>query len=1056
MLSRFFIDRPIFAAVISIVLTIVGAAALVRLPVDRYPQITPPTVQVMANYIGASAEVVELTVATPIEQQLNGVENLLYFDSTSTNDGQMVLTATFEVGTDLDIAAVQVQNAVQRAEPQLPEEVVRAGLMINKQSSGLLMVIAVTSPDGVYDQLFLSNYAKINVRDPLSRINGVGGVMIAGEREYGMRFWLRPDVLYQMGLTASDVTNAIREQNRQAPAGRIGQSPSPDDQQIVYTVNAKGRLADPEEFADIIVAARQDGSLVRVRDVARVELGAFDYSTFARLNGQETANLIVFQLPGSNAIDTAEGVRQEMARLAQTFPEGVEFNIAYDATRFIETSILEVVKTLIEATLLVTLVVFVFLQNWRATLIPILTIPVSLIGAFIVFGPIGFTVNVLTLFGLVLAIGIVVDDAIVVVEAVQEKIDSHGMGAREAAFAAMEEISRAIVAITLVLGAVFIPVAFVEGITGSMYQQFALTIAVAVFISGVNALTLSPALCALLLKPRSEGQGRIGRLVFGRFNRAFDATQSWYLRVVRALLRRSALAGVALAIVVFGAWGMQKIVPGGFLPEEDEGVFILDMTLPPGASLQRTDEVARKVEKLLSETEGIAEVFVIGGRSFATGAFAPNVGTIFAVLTPWDERQSEEMHARNIVGRVQGQLAQMNEAFVAAFNLPPIMGLGNTGGFQMKIQDRSGRSIEELAAASTAMMQAANQRREIGGAIATFRSAEPQLRLEVDRERAKTLGVPIDDVYETLQAYLGGVYVNDFNLYGRTYRVMVQAEEQFRGRPEDIGRFYVRTEAGRMLPLNSLVTTSPSIGPMSISHFNLFRSADILGGAAPGYTSEQAIAAMEETALQTLPRGFGFAWTGMAYQEQNEQALAPVFAFCLAMVFLLLAAQYENWIIPWAVVLSVPAGVLGAYMAEWAFNVADDIYASVGLILLIGLSAKNAILIVEYARTRYQHGDSMFDAAMEASRLRFRPILMTAFAFIFGVLPLVLASGAGAASRRSLGTAVFGGMLAATVLGVFMTPAFYTWMQKLSKRRAAVVDARPVGRQPLEAPSAGD
>ena len=1039
MFVNFFIDRPIFASVLAIVIVVAGGVAIPFLPIAQYPEITPPQVVVTATYPGASAEVVEQTVATPIEQQVNGVEDMIYMSSRSGSDGTMTLTVTFKVGADLDIAAVNVQNRVSIAQAKLPADVTRQGLTIVKQSPDLVEIVALTSPDGSRDELYLANYATLQVVDVLARVRGVGQVTVFNGRDYGMRLWLNPDRLASLGLTAGDVADAVREQNLQAAAGQIGQPPSLPGQQFQYTVTTRGRLSTPAEFEDIILRTRADGSLLRVRDVARVELGAQSYGSFGRVHGAPAALIGIFQLPGANALDVSKGVQAAVARLAPSFPSGVTHTRPYNTTEFVRVSIEEVVLTLIIAIGLVILTVYVFLQDWRATLIPTMTIPVSLVGTFAVISLFGFSINTLTLFGLVLAIGIVVDDAIVVVENTQRHLDEEKLTSVEATRRATAEVVGPVIATALVLMAVFIPIAFLPGITGQLYRQFALTIAVSVALSALNALTLTPALCALLLRPAGTAQKR---WLARAWDAAFLRLTNGYERTVRHIIRRSALAVVALLLLSAGAYWLLRTVPTGFAPTEDQGYLLVNVQLPDAASIERTDAVVRQIEKILLETPGVETVVVIGGRSFITGVNGPNVASLFPRMTPWNQRKSPELQAAAILGRLRARLSSIQEAVIVVFPPPPIRGISSGGGFQFELQSVGGGSLQELDATARKIMDAARQRPELAATFTGFRPGVPQLDAQVDRAKAKALGVPLSDVFSSLQIFLGSLYVNDFNAFGRVYRVQLQAEPSFRASPTDVARLYVRSlpsasgQPPQMVPLSTLVTVRPITGPDTISHYNLYRTAEIAGDTAPGASSGQAIAAMQEVARANMPPGMSYEWTGLAFQELEAGSRAGfVFALSALFVFLVLAAQYESWIVPLAVLLAVPLGVLGALGALWLRGTANDVYAQIGLALLMGLASKNAILIVEFAKERREHGTAIQEAAREAARLRFRPILMTSFAFILGSMPLVFATGAGAASRNSMGTTVVGGMLAVTVIGVLLVPAFYVAVERLAEWR---------------------
>jgi len=1021
----FFIRRPVFATVVAILITLSGVVSLPLLPVSQFPPIVPPTVQISANYPGASADVVERTITLPIEDQVNGTEGMLYMSSTSANDGQMGLTITFELGTDADIATVNVDNRAAVAEPRLPEEVRRFGVTVRKRSPDLTMVVNLVSPDGSRDALFLSNYALINVLDTLKRVPGMGQVSIFGERRFAMRIWLDPERLAKLELTAADLIEAVRDQNVQIAAGRAGAPPAPESQQLDVPLRTRGRLSTVDEFRQIVLRAEPDGSVLRLGDVARVELGAESYAGFTRLSGQPTVTMGVFQLPEANALEVAAAVRAEMTRLAERFPPGVSWLVRYDPTRFVAESISEVIHTLLIAIVLVFCVVWIFLQDWRATLIPAVTIPVSLVGTFAVLNAIGLSINTITLFALVLAIGLVVDDAIVVVENVTRLLGA-GLSRRQAAERSMGEVTSAIIASTLVLGAVFVPVAFLPGTTGLLLRQFGFTVSCAVLISLLNALTLSPALCALLMRPEPERKSAF----FRGFDRAFGAVVQRYDRSVRALFPRRPLVVGAYLLLVLGTFGLFRAVPSGFLPDEDQGYFITSFQLPDGASLQRTDAVAREVERILLETPGIVGLNLFGGFDVLTGTFPPNVGTVFVTLAPWSEREAQGLPLDTIFAGVRPRLAAIPGARVLALNPAPIRGLSRTGGFEFQLQDRAGGALQALADVAQRLVDAGNASPELQGLFTSFRSDVPQMEVDLDRPKAKALGVDVSDVFETLGTFMGGVYVNDFDRFGRLFRVYAQAEGDLRTRPEDVRRLWLRSDDDEMVPLSTLVSLRRVAGPRDIAHYNLYRSAKIQGQAAPGYSSGQALGRMEALATELLPPGMSFEWTGTAYQErQTGRETQVILALSLVVVFLFLAAQYESFSLPLVIMLVVPLAFLGALGAAAVRGLDNDLYIRIGLVTLIGLASKNSILIVEFAKRRREEGLALVDAAREAAEIRFRPVLMTAFSFILGVVPLVVASGAGAAARRSLGTAMFGGMLVATLLSLVLVPALYVVVQ---------------------------
>jgi hydrophobic/amphiphilic exporter-1 (mainly G- bacteria), HAE1 family len=1045
MFSRFFIERPIFANVIAIMTMLVGVVTLVGLPIERYPDITPPTVMVSTTYPGADAVVLSDTVASLVEQEVNGVQDMLYMNSTCSSDGSYKLTVTFEVGTDLDRAQVLVQNRLAIAQPRLPNEVQRQGITAKKQSTNIIMAVSLIAPDGRFDDLYLSNFANLRVKDELSRIYGVGEVQIIGAGNYGMRIWLDPQKLKARNLTTEAVLAAVREQNVQVAAGQVGQYPSAKAQGFQYNVTTRGRLSDPEEFGEIIVKADESGindtdedgrgasRLTRVKDVARVELGSQVYDQWCEIGGKPAATLAVFQLPGANALDVAKKVEAAMERLAHSFPEGLEFLVPFNTTIFVEESIFEVYKTLFEAGVLVLIVILVFLQDWRAVLIPATTVPVTIIGAFAALGALGFSVNMLTLFGLILAIGIVVDDAIVIVENAAHHIDHDRLPAKEATIKAMGEVIGPIVGITLVLMAVFLPTAFLGGITGQLYRQFALTIAATALISAINAVTLKPAQCATYLRPTPARKN----LFYRAFNAVYARCEAIYIKIVERLVRNVLpVMVVFLALAVFTGWWFTRL-PTGFLPVEDQGFAIVGIQLPDAASQERTRAVVDKVSGILKKTPGVASWFMIGGQSILDSSVASNAAAMYVTYTPWSERTGKAgLSQDEIIGNLMGQFQQVREAMIFAFPPPAIMGLGVAGGFQLQIEDRGNVGLRELQQVIDEMVRDGNSQTGLTQLQSTFRAAVPMIYADVDRVKAKSLGVSLDSIFATLQTALGSAYVNDFNKFGKSYQVRVQADQKFRVEPEDVRRLEVRNMRGQMVPLGTLVKVEKRLGPLVIPRYNLYPSASINGSAAPGYSSGQAMKLMEQMAARKLPSGMDSEWTAMSYQEKRVGGQAIyVFGLAVLMVYLVLAAQYESWLMPAAVILVVPLALLGT-VAMVAFRGMDNnIYTQIGIVLIIALASKNAILIVEFARELRGKGRSIIEAAIESSRLRFRPILMTSFAFILGIYPLVNATGAGAASRRSLGTAVFGGMLAATILAVFFVPVFFVLMQSLSELR---------------------
>jgi multidrug efflux pump len=1027
-MSKFFITRPIFAAVISIIIVLAGIAAALKLSIAQYPQIAPPTVIITANYPGASAETLSKTVAGPIEEQLSGVEGLLYFNSSTDSSGTLNITATFEIGTNIDQATFNVSNRVNIASPRLPEMVRRTGVIVQKKSNDILLVVMLTSKDKQFNPLYLSNYATLNVLDEIKRVKGVGDANIFGARDYSMRIWLKPDRMAQLGITTSDIAAAIQSQNAQYAAGKIGQEPSVNEQQLVYTVNAKGRLLDPNEFGNIIVRAGGPNGILYLKDIARVELGAQTYDINTTLNGKPGVGIPIFLQTGANALDTAKGIKEKMAELKGRFPKGMDFEIPYDTSNFVKASMKEVFKTLGEAMLLVVIVVFLFLQNWRATLIPIIAVPISLIGTFAGLYLFGFSINTLTLFAMVLSIGIVVDDAIVVLENIERLMAEEKLSPIKAAIKSMEQVSAAVVAIVLVLCAVFVPVAFMGGIAGELYRQFAVTVAIAVVISGVVALTLTPALCAIILNPNS-----IHSKFFDRFNGGFTRLTNFYIKVVNSTLHHRFIGGIVFVGIVIASIFLFKYTPTSFIPSEDQGYVITAVMLPDGATISRTSKTTEAVRSAIANDPATTFQFAVNGYDLIGGGNKSNAATMFVRLKDWAERKSS---ASDIVKKLFGIGMMQSDGLAIAFNPPSIRGLGSSGSMETYVQSRSDTDPLRLFAAVNLFIEALKKEPRLIGINSFFRPTVPQLFIEVDEAKAMSLGIPISSIYDTLQSTMGSLYVNDFNKSGRTYRVQLQAEAPYRMSPDDLGKVYVRSNTGAMIPLSAISTVNSIVGAEQLERFNGLLSAKVLAGGAPGVSSGDTIKLVEKIAKESLPEGYQMAWTGQAYQEKRTGSAALfAFGFAIIMVFLILAAQFETWALPLAVIMAVPFAMTGALIAILVRGMPNDIYFQIGLITLIGLAAKNAILIVEFASQKMEEGMPLMEAAVEAARLRFRPIVMTSMAFVFGIVPLVFATGAGAAARQSMGTGVFGGMILATFIATIFIPLFFVWLSKHQKDR---------------------